>query len=870
MLTFIRKNKIALISSFLIPLLVMGINFALFDIYWLGPKTVLAGDAYHQYVGFHALFSAILHTGSGFLYTFTSGLGLNFLSFSAYYLGSFLMPLTYFFDAANMPDGLYLLTLLKFGLIGLSGFIAFKNMYPKLSNWLVVSLSSAYALMSFVVSQSEIIMWLDVFIWVPLIIWGLHRLIAERKLGLYYGSLTILFIQNYYFGFMMALFLIGYFLVRLSYDGWSRRKVRDFVISSLLAGGTSLIMILPMYLDLKANGESFTKVTELLTEKSWYFDLFAKQLIASYDTTQYGAVPMIYIGLLPLILACLFFTVRTIPARTKFAFFIFLGCIIASFYLRPLDLFWQGMHTPNMFLHRYSFVFSLLILIMAAETLTRLAEIRLRWLGITGFLLTAGFTATVVSRHYAYIKDLQIALTILFGLAYGIILIANRKKWLVSHSFPIFVTIFMLFEAGINAHFQIKGVADEWHYSSRSDYDSTTKAIAPAAQYIAKDTDFYRMEQTKPNTANDGMKFGYKALSQFSSVRNRKASSTLNLLGFQSTGTNLNTRYPLNTLLMDSIFNIRYNLNSTQANKYGFSPVSTDLPTLTQNAYTLPPAIFVEKGYQDVQLNDKDILDNQTRFVNALAGTTHTFFKQFYTNHETTSATITGRTGRVTLTRKGEDDISLTYEVTAPGGGQAYLKLADLSYQNTEAQYVEATINGQMTYLNTNDTGVLINLGYFAEPSQVTITLKFPKNQYVNFDTTEFWSMPIQPYTETIHQLKTNQVTAHETKNGLTATVVAKTKGDLFFTLPYDKGWSAQVDGQTVTINQAQTGFMTVPIDTGSHTVTLKFMPQGLKLGSLCFILGIVSFILYDWLNKKQDQATAELKKESGTKVSKI
>ena len=28
--------------------------------------------------------------------------------------------------------------------------------------------------------------------------------------------------------------------------------------------------------------------------------------------------------------------------------------IIASFYLEPLDLMWQGMHSPNMFLHRYS------------------------------------------------------------------------------------------------------------------------------------------------------------------------------------------------------------------------------------------------------------------------------------------------------------------------------------------------------------------------------------------------------------------------------------------------------------------------------------------------------------------------------------
>ena len=859
MLAFIKKNKLALLISFLIPLLIMLLNFALIGIYWGSDKTVLAGDAYHQYVAFHTLFSDILHHGSGFFYTFTSGLGLNFLSFSSYYLGSLLMPLTYFFNAGNMPDGLYLLTLLKFGLIGLSSFIAFKNMYRSLSNWLVISLSSAYALMSFIVNQSEIIMWLDVFIWLPLIICGLHRMMSQGKRRLYYVSLTLLFIQNYYFGFMMALFLIGYFFVRLSSDGWSWRKCLDFIITSSLAGCTSLIMILPMYLDLKANGESFTKITELFTEKSWYFDIFAKNFVASYDTTQYGAVPTIYIGLLPLLLASLLFVTRSIRLRTKFAYLSLLSFITASFYLRPLDLFWQGMHTPNMFLHRYSFVFSLLIILMAAETLTRLSEIRLRWLGFTVFILTAGFTATVVSRHYAYVKNLNFSLTLLFALAYLIILIANRKKWLLPKTFPIFVAIFMIFELGINGYYQLNGISEEWHYASRTAYDEQTKKIQPAAKAIATDTDFYRMDETKPDTANDGMKYGYKSLGQFSSVRNRKSSATLNLLGFQSTGTNLNLRYPLNTLLMDSVFNIRYNLNTTQPDKYGFIPSNPDISNLTQNSYALPPAIFVENGYTDVKLSEKNVLANQTQFVNQLAGTNTTFFKQFYVDKEMTSASITGGKGRVTLTQKGSDDITLSYTVTAPAGGQAYLKLSDVTYQNTKAEYIKVDINGRITYINTNDTGAFINLGYFEQARQVDITLTFPENRYVNFDTTEFWTMPVSTYTAAMHQLKSNQVTAKAIKNGLEATVSAKSNGDLFLTLPYDKGWSAKVDGKPVKIKQAQTGFMTVPVTQGTHLVKLSFIPQGLKLGSLCFVLALASFISYDRYSKKHiRQETAD------------
>ncbi|MBM0887571.1 YfhO family protein, partial [Escherichia coli] len=78
-----------------------------------------------------------------------------------------------------------------------------------------LALSTSYALMSFTVSQLEIKTWLDVFILIPLIITGLHLLITEKKLLLYFTSLSILFIQNYYFGYMTVLFLIFWYLCHL-------------------------------------------------------------------------------------------------------------------------------------------------------------------------------------------------------------------------------------------------------------------------------------------------------------------------------------------------------------------------------------------------------------------------------------------------------------------------------------------------------------------------------------------------------------------------------------------------------------------------------------------------------------------------------
>jgi len=51
----------------------------------------------------------------------------------------------------------------------------------------------------------------------------------------------------------------------------------------------------------------------------------------------------------------------------------------------------------------------------------------------------------------------------------------------------------------------------------------------------------------------------------------------------------------------------------------------------------------------------------------------------------------------------------------------------------------------------------------------------------------------------------------------------------IFFTIPYDKGWSAYQDGKKLEIKQAQTGFMKVDVPKGKGTITLSFIPNEIK-----------------------------------------
>ena len=182
------KTSLFIVSSFLIPAIMMFFIYLSQGIYWNSDTSPLLGDGYHQYVIFDTTLRNILHGTDSLFYSFQSGLGINFYALSSYYLGSFFSPLVYFFNAQSMPDAVYLITLLKFGAIGLSTYISLHGMFSKIPRSLVLTLSTSFALMSFAISQIEIKTWLDVFILAPLILYGFKKLIYNEGEILYFIS----------------------------------------------------------------------------------------------------------------------------------------------------------------------------------------------------------------------------------------------------------------------------------------------------------------------------------------------------------------------------------------------------------------------------------------------------------------------------------------------------------------------------------------------------------------------------------------------------------------------------------------------------------------------------------------------------------
>lgn len=840
-------NTLYYLAAFALPFLILFFALLSEDISFNSDTTILASDGFHQYVIFAENLRNILHGSDSIFYTFTSGLGLNFYALISYYLGSFFSPFVYFFSLKSMPDAIYIFTLLKVACMGGSCFYSLRQLYPKVLKPFSIVLSTSYALMSFAISQIEINMWLDVFILLPLIILGINRLLGQQKAILYYLSLTILFIQNYYFGYMVVIFLILYFLIQLTKEfKWKviLRKIIDFTVVSIFAGLSSCIMLLPTYLDLSTHGEEFSKFTECFTDTSWFFDLFAKNFVGSYDTTKFGSIPMIYVGIFPLILAIIFFTIKSIRWQTRLAYGIMIALIVASFYLEPLDLIWQGMHAPNMFLHRYSWTFSILIILLAAETLSRLKELTLKQYLIGIIPLALGFIVTALFQsHYDFLEPSQVIITFAFLAAYAIILISYVNKYLSFKLFVSFTLIFTIFEISLNTYYQIAALDSEWVFPSRQSYNRNLTDVDKLVNETQElNTTFYRTEELLPQTGNDSMKYNYNGISQFSSIRNTTSSSTLDRLGFKSTGTNLNLRYQNNTLLMDSLFAVKYNLSETSVNKFSFNYVDgSGNVSLYENQHASQLAILTNGIYKDIDFS-VNTLDNQTNFINNLTGLSEKYFTRLASQLAGGANLLNNR---VSTTNDGQLTTSATYQVTVTANTQLYVSIPNITFSNDNSESVQITVNGKTTEYTTDNAYSFFDLGYFEEGQTFDITFTFPENSQVSFNQPNFYALDLTSYQKAMAIIDNPDVTVTTDKNTVTATYKADKDSSLFFTIPCDKGWTATQNGEKLTVSKAQDGFMKVDVKAGEGKVTLTYIPNGFKEGAYLSILGIILFLAY-------------------------
>lgn len=89
-------------------------------------------------------------------------------------------------------------------------------------------------------------------------------------------------------------------------------------------------------------------------------------------------------------------------------------------------------------------------------------------------------------------------------------------------------------------------------------------------------------------------------------------------------------------------------------------------------------------------------------------------------------------------------------------------------------------------------------------------------------------------------------------KNGFKSYIISDKETLAIYTIPYDKGWKAYINGKNANIEEVDNGMMAVKINKGKNKILFKYFTPGLKEGIIITILSVISLIIYNILWDKR------------------
>lgn len=840
--------------SFFLPALLLEAAYIVQCVYPFGGNDVLIIDLYHQYAPFLLELRDKILSFSSMLYTWTGGLGTNFLPLFAYYLASPLNILIAFFPENSLSEAVLFLILLKVGLSGACFSWYLKGVHKR-DDLAVVAFSLLYALSGYVLAYSWCIMWLDALYLLPVVVLGLVYLIRDGRGILFCLSLALVIFSNFYTAIFVCIFILLYFPVcLLQYHGFKKpavllKKTILFGGYALLAAGLTAVIMLPVFHSLKLTSAAGESLPRGFTQ---YFDLFdyAARHFALASPSIRDGMANIYSGMAVLILLPFYFMSPGISHRIKLLNAALLLVLIVSLNTRLLDFIWHGFHFPNQLPFRNSFVYVFLVLSMAYPAYMGLGNFKKRHIGA----VCAAVMFLIVLSQKLGIENVD-ALTAYGCLAvvtgYAAVLTLKKPVCSKAAAAGLAFLLMVIAEMGFNTVMVIQKIDEDESYGSRYGYSSgeTVREIRTCIADIAREENsFYRMEVYPPKTTNDPFLYGYRGVSVFASTYPEKPVHLFERLGYHSNGIN-SFKYEGSTIILDSLFSVKYLIRRERDVEYVLRQLvsKTDRTSLYMNPYALSPGYTADESIR----NWKGYGSNPFRIQNSLMKTLTGFDNILDTLHieggESRNMDLNGSgSGYYSYNRKNTDRESVaSLNISVVEDREVYL-YTDVRTGSIKNGHVE--VNGEKMDYNAYRS-TMVDLGYLKAGTPVELNLVFDEEGPESGSFHVYaCSVDTAIFKQAISDLKDRQITIKShSASRLSGTVNVREDSVMVMAIPYDTGWNVRVDGMEVETFALADCLLCFNISKGQHLINMDFVPDRFLTG-LCITFLSLVILIVSWL----------------------
>lgn len=604
--------------AFVISFFILGLIYIQFSFYPFGSRSILVMDMLQQNVAFFQSLRELWNGNHSLFFSLSKSIGGNYIGLFAFYISSPLSWIVLGFAREDIHLGIMVLMWVKTALSASTMFFYVKSVFPNMT-FRAILIAVAYSLMSYNLVYSLSLMWLDGVLFLPLILLGVEKIISHQKWTMFTLCYGLLLLANYYTAYMVGIFAFIYLVTRIqsnqkSFLAWKQTLI-TFAIGTVVSFLLTAWYWLPVAIDL-FSGKLETGTW--MNGNVFHFDLwdlFTKFLPNQYDSIILG-FPSIYVGWSIHLLALVYFFIPSISKQEKTSWAWVITIFVVSFWVVRIDDLWHGFVSPNWFPFRYAFLFSFVILFLAASTLSKLS-----W--------------TIKPRFLSYL------LVFLYG--------------------PI------LLDLANNGVSMLQGLSDQFGYMDHTVFESRFDETQDALKRIPESEALFRIEKDYELSKNDPMLFNYYGVSHYSSNYQAQVNQTMQRLGFAQAW--YWNSYIGSTPVMDSLLGVRYVLTkSTYEEPYTLVD-SMAAVKIYEHPFSLPLIFSSDSSIYNLGFQSYDPFIEQIAFIQHIHGSDLSPWMKLETQETNESSTL--KTLTISPTQEGR----IYFYVDSNTHGNGYISI---------------------------------------------------------------------------------------------------------------------------------------------------------------------------------------------------
>jgi uncharacterized membrane protein YfhO len=692
--------------------------------------------------------------------------------------------------------------------------------------------------------------------------------------------------------------------------------------ASLIGLGLAACILLPVYNWFGNTGNSVSTFNRDIDTYNSLIDIVTNLLTGTFPNERYmppRGLPNVAVGVACIIFAGLYFINKNIKLKDRLLFGGFLVFLALGFNLNILDYLWHAGRFPHEIPFRQSFVFSFVLVTIAFKSYIAFKSGRksvsrkaagIFGLGFFAYLLIAERLSQGTGRFdfdVFYISGAFLAV-------YMLVLLLFKYKKIRPNMLAVFLMFLMFFEGGISS---LRGVTNSSH---RSSYPIAAEAFAATINYIHdNDTDFYRLEKARWLGTNEPMLYGYRGISQFSSKANGRFTRILEILGIKAhPGGGNKFLYSSATPVANMFLSIKYlmtrnghsHLNSIAFDKYfeyyanDFQAYGSAEVTAYKNRYWLPIAFMVREdvNYADLSVSNPFIVQND--IMRRAAGIRSDIFRSIepMDEHNNINVNVTpaeyGMYHYSVINTGSVGTVNKRFAIHSEQ--QVYLYLKNQWHGGNKNATVRVYAPGGISpgsVIAEADNGVTIDCGIVPAGGEIEISFEV----HAGSARFQLYAATFDPevFEDAYYILSESVMRVDEfSDTRIKGEITVYEEGLFFASIPYDKGWRIRVNGverainppseverlnaflaqergerppreDPQAINAFRDGFITIPLEVGTHEIELYYITDGLIPGIIISLICIVlltgwSIILKIYKNREEaEKAEAEETEET-------